>query len=103
MDEKNITTLPKVTQLVQTCGACPAQWEARTHGGKYIYIRYRYGCLAVGIGTSLMGAVDNTFNTDALFGEQIGGEYDGSIGLSEVIRHTDGLIDWSNYDYSDAD
>jgi hypothetical protein len=39
----------KVTDVVQTCEACPSQWDAKTEDGKYVYIRYRWGSLTVDI------------------------------------------------------
>ena len=42
-----------VTEIVQTCGACPSQWEGKTADGRHVYVRYRYGFLQVGIGATL--------------------------------------------------
>ena len=33
--------------LVKTCEACSAQWEATNERGEGVYIRYRYDTLAV--------------------------------------------------------
>ncbi|MEV4575933.1 hypothetical protein AB0K16_22075 [Nonomuraea jabiensis] len=30
-------------KVVQTCSACPSQWDAWTADGDYIYMRYRGG------------------------------------------------------------
>jgi hypothetical protein len=49
-----------VTELKQTCRACPSQWEGVTRGGKIIYIRFRWGKLFVGIGPDIKSAVDNS-------------------------------------------
>jgi hypothetical protein len=46
------TPLPRVISLEQTCTACPSQWEGGLEGGGYVYIRYRWGALSVGIGPS---------------------------------------------------
>ncbi|GAA1245426.1 hypothetical protein GCM10009665_40360 [Kitasatospora nipponensis] len=32
-----------IARAVQTCGGCPAQWDAWTTGGQYLYLRYRHG------------------------------------------------------------
>ena len=37
----------ELVRLVQTCTACPSQWDAWDKDGNYIYIRYRYGNLTV--------------------------------------------------------
>ncbi|GAA2199902.1 hypothetical protein [Streptomyces bangladeshensis] len=34
------TTLARV---VETCCACPSQWDAWTTDGQYLYLRYRHG------------------------------------------------------------
>ncbi|MFG3382194.1 hypothetical protein [Streptomyces sp. NPDC047999] len=33
----------KLTRVVQTCSACPSQWDAWTADGQYLYLRYRHG------------------------------------------------------------
>jgi hypothetical protein len=35
-----VTTIVKA---VQTCHACPSQWDAWTDTGQYLYLRFRYG------------------------------------------------------------
>ncbi|MFJ8025526.1 hypothetical protein [Streptomyces sp. NPDC096311] len=32
-----------IARVVQTCGACPSQWDAWTTRGQYLYLRYRHG------------------------------------------------------------
>lgn len=32
-----------ITRAVQTCAACPAQWDAWDQDGRYLYLRYRNG------------------------------------------------------------
>lgn len=32
-----------IVRAVQTCSACPAQWDAWTADGQYLYLRYRWG------------------------------------------------------------
>lgn len=32
-----------LTQVVQTCSACPSQWDAWDAEGRYYYLRYRSG------------------------------------------------------------
>jgi hypothetical protein len=33
----------KLVRVVQTCCACPSQWDAWTADGQYLYLRYRHG------------------------------------------------------------
>lgn len=37
----------KVTKIVQTCSACPSQWDMWDEKENYYYIRYRWGQLRV--------------------------------------------------------
>jgi hypothetical protein len=37
----------KLSNLAQTCDACPSQWEAETTDGQRVYVRYRWGHLSV--------------------------------------------------------
>lgn len=32
-----------LARVVQTCYGCPAQWDAWTTDGQYLYLRYRHG------------------------------------------------------------
>jgi hypothetical protein len=38
-----------LTDIVQTCVACPSQWDARTTDGRKAYVRYRHWGLTVEI------------------------------------------------------
>jgi hypothetical protein len=37
----------RLVRLVQTCTACPSQWDAWAEDGTYYYVRYRHGTLTV--------------------------------------------------------
>lgn len=92
----------KVTKYEQTCYACPSQWDIFIHDDEYenreefIYARYRWGGLTVTL-----------YNEDypwgsggkTLVSKTIGGEFDGSLSISELIKHTKHVLDWSNYNY----
>ncbi len=32
-----------LVRVVQTCSACPSQWDAWTADGQHLYLRYRHG------------------------------------------------------------
>lgn len=32
-----------LVRVVETCHACPSQWDAWTTDGQYLYLRYRHG------------------------------------------------------------
>ena len=71
-----------IVELVKTCEACPSQWDARTPDGKYIYIRYRYGNLWMGVGDTEQDAVLNSEVTR----QGIGNEHDGLMDTKRMLR-----------------
>ena len=40
----------KLRRVVETCGGCPAQWDAWDAEGTYYYLRFRYGHGSVSVG-----------------------------------------------------
>lgn len=71
----------RIKNLVQTCSACPSQWEAETLNGQAVYIRYRYGYLTMGIGKTIGEAVRHN-----AVGMAAGDGLDGVIGETEMLR-----------------
>lgn len=79
----------KLKGLIQTCDACPSQWDARTTGDdRPVYIRYRHGRLSVRVGPP-GGDTDSALSWIEIYHEYIGGELDGSIEWKEVKKRTD--------------
>lgn len=78
-----------VVKIKQTCSACPSQWEGRLDDGRYIYVRYRWGGLGVGVGASLEDAVKDDF-----FYECIGDGMDGFLTYDELRTNTKNEISW---------
>lgn len=74
----------RIVKAVQTCGACPAQWDAWTDDGKYVYVRYRWGYLSVSY--DVMG--------EPILEKVVGDEYDGVMSFEELVEHTKGIIEW---------
>jgi hypothetical protein len=76
-----------LARVVETCSACPSQWDAWTATGQYLYLRYRFG----------IGTVDTYDSTDcetwtrppdgevARFGES---SLDGDINLADFLQAT---------------
>lgn len=62
----------KITSLMQTCFACPSQWEGKTEKGQYLYIRYRWGYLRM------------TLDGLEIYGEQLGGNMAGVISENRI-------------------
>jgi hypothetical protein len=69
-----------VNELVNTCGACPSQWEGKTEGGDEVYIRYRWGYFSFDL------------NGVEVIGGQIGDSYDGVMSDYELNDHLRQLV-----------
>ena len=80
--------------LRQTCGACPAQWEGKIKDGRMFYIRYRWGYLALEISDKATDDVMDAVGGTEIFGEQIGGEYDGFLDELKMKNLTSKVVDW---------
>lgn len=72
-----------LTKVVQTCFACPSQWDAWTTTGQRLYLRYRWGIGTVNAYTDVDGndltttVRVTTFNT--------GDSLDGTISLEDFM------------------
>lgn len=85
-------TALRVTSLTQACGACPAQWEGRTEDGRWIYVRYRWGALQIGVGDTIEQAIDR--DDDASYYRELGDGFDGFLTLAELREATNGVFEW---------
>lgn len=73
-----------VVKAVQTCRACPSQWDAWTDEGQYLYLRFRHG---VGTVEAQPGPEVFSWTNDGPVLEFIHGDLDGSISLKEFAEH----------------
>ena len=81
-----------VTEIRNTCGACPSQWEGRTEDGRYVYVRYRWGHLTIGVGdTDIWDAVDRG---GEVFDQYLGDWLDGFLDYAELKQATQGVVRW---------
>lgn len=77
-------TLPVFTEVVQTCRACPSQWDAWDQDGQYYYLRYRYGR---GIIEKAADDSDQALMAaELVVNFQYGGRLEGEITLDEFLR-----------------
>lgn len=60
--------IPQLVRVIETCSACPSQWDAWDADGVYYYIRYRFGQLTVRIGDA---------GSEPIYSETLGDRYDG--------------------------
>lgn len=84
--ERDGNHLPPLIRVVQTCYACPSQWDAWDAAGQYYYLRYRSGR-----GTVETAASQEDYrNPDApetlLANFNHGDHLDGSIGIDEFLE-----------------
>lgn len=85
-----------VAKVVQTCGACPSQWEGETADGKYVYARYRSGRMRVDVAPS--EAEWTNGRDDCVYREDLGDALDGYISYEELKAHTAGVLEWPESD-----
>lgn len=78
----------KITEIRRTCFACPAQWEGKTDSG-YVYIRFRWGTLAVRSGSTIKDAIAGP----TIFEWQDTDGYGGFMEYDELKKITAGVLD----------
>lgn len=85
--ERDGSHLPALVRAVQTCSACPSQWDAWDADGQYYYLRYRGGRGTVETATSAKGYVDESAPGPVLVANfNFGGCLDGDISLAEFLE-----------------
>ena len=81
-----------LTELEQTCGMYPSQWEGKTTDGRFVYIRYRHGELSVGVGVDQDDAVYSSAGWDGkepwLCVEPDGMDSEGIMDTDTMLRLT---------------
>lgn len=73
-----------LVKVVETCAACPSQWDAWTATGQYLYLRYRWG----------VGTVDAFDGPDS---DQWGRYPDGSVAKIHGTCDMDGDITLTDF------
>lgn len=85
MESEN-PTRTRVKEIKKTCEACPSQWDGRSVDGERVYIRYRWGYLAVYLGEEF---------EKQIFGAQLGGDWHGVLETTTMMRFTSTVLDWT--------
>jgi hypothetical protein len=76
----------KIKSIKNTSTCCPSQWEGITESNEVIYIRYRWGRLAIQL-SEPNGTITDAVNTGrVLYNKQIGAIYAGVITLEAVLE-----------------
>lgn len=57
---------PAVATEIQTCGACPEQWDGTLVDGRHFYYRLRHGSARLGLGDNPAAAVADAFARSAV-------------------------------------
>ncbi len=89
----------KVNKIVQTCGACPSQWEGSLDDGRAIYIRYRHGYLSIRLSEKPTDDIYDAVGGEEVLGKGYGDGWDGCIDLETVTELSGTLFDWSSVIY----
>lgn len=74
-----------ITRMVQTCSACPSQWDGWDADGVYYYFRYRWGHLEV---------TKNAFaeGESSVLSKDIGHGLDGCMTYDELRDHVSSVL-----------
>ena len=75
-----------VTKIIQTCGACPSQWEINLKDGRMVYVRFRWAYLSVRISENETNDIYKAVRGNEIIGKGIGDNgLDGFLTESELI------------------
>lgn len=72
-----------IVKAIQTCFACPSQWDAWTDDGRYLYLRYRHGG---GTATIYDDINDDFYKGDRIAEFDYGHPLDGVISLDKFCE-----------------
>ncbi|MFI6304307.1 hypothetical protein ACIBCH_20750 [Amycolatopsis thailandensis] len=73
-----------IVKAVQTCAACPSQWDAWTDDGRYLYLRFRHG---IGTVEEQPSPVVSTWTDEEPAVRFRHPDRDGVISLTEFAEH----------------
>jgi hypothetical protein len=79
----------RVRKLVHISDWHPAQWEGRTETGDFIYVRYRYGRLWIGVAPDYRRTPPTT-----VLETGYGDPADGYLSFRSLRRRTKGVVEW---------
>lgn len=79
----------RVRTLTHVSDLHPAQWEGKTEGGDFIFVRYRYGRLWIGIAPDYLRTAPTTV-LETGYGD-LG---DGYLSFRSLRKRTRGVVEW---------
>lgn len=77
-----------VSNIVQTCSACPSQWEGKLQDGRMFYARYRWGTLTIEVSREPTDDIEIAMIPDGIlfYTEKLGDAYDGILEQNKLIN-----------------
>lgn len=87
--------MTRIVRLVQTCVACPSQWDGWTDDGRRIYIRYRWGYGSVSIAAPGDGDEYAAVNGECIAEWEGAESLDGYISEAEMMAAVADKIEWA--------
>ena len=89
---------PKIEKIIQTCIACPSQWDMWDAGGIEYYVRYRWSNLSVV--KSYKKEPDGSYWDEGIFYKKIpeddDNNFEGWMTTDELIDHLKEIFDFSD-------
>lgn len=88
--------MPILTKMIQTCGACPSQWDGWDANGTYYHFRYRWGCLRVDTAPTeedwdspiaIAYGAEPTGKCETIYCEELGDDFDGFMSYEDLKTH----------------
>jgi len=75
-----------VKSVVQTCFACPSQWEGSLEDGRMFYVRFRWGYLSVRVSAEPTKNSMDAVGGSEIFGGSVEDEWAGCMSTNEMAR-----------------
>lgn len=83
----------QIKYIACTCTAFPNQWEGRTFDDKFIYIRYQYGRLQIGVSSDEYQSVYGGIDASVYYLEIP--DFIGELTIEGIRKLTKKLLDWN--------
>ena len=78
----------RITEIIETCSACPSPWEGKLEDGRHFYARFRFGYLSFSVGSS----VDDAVMGEEVYGRKVSDGLDGVMSMDDMMRHVGAVL-----------
>lgn len=82
----------KEGSLVQTCAACPSQWEAHLEDGRMVYVRFRWGGLAISVSEGPTNDVFDAVKGPDILYRELSDSLDGHLTTENMLPYLDAAL-----------